>query len=78
MQHSSHWFMATDHSELAKGRTGANSFARVDNHFLTPFLWGTAIHSDKMELYVFGTFDAVVGLSTHHEIIRSEQKLDIV
>ena len=77
MQHSSHWFMATDHSELAKGRTG-DSFARVDDHFLTPFLWGTAIYSDKIELCAFGTSDAVVGLGTYHKIIRSEQKLDIV
>ena len=31
-----------------------------------------------MELYVFSTSDAVVGLGTYHEIIRSEQKFDIV
>jgi len=29
-------------------------------------------------MYVFSTSDAVVGLSTYHEIIRSEQKFDIV
>jgi len=75
MQHSSYWFMATDHSELAKGRTGANSFARVDDHFLTPFCGAQLF---KMELYVFSTSDAVVGLNTYHEIIRSEQKFDIV
>ena len=75
MQHSSYWFMATDHSELAKGRTGANSFARVDDHFLTPFCGAQLF---KMELYVFSTSDAVAGLNTYHEIIRSEQKFDIV
>ena len=48
MQHSSYWFMATDHRELAKGRTGADSFARVDDHFLTPFLWGTAIQNVRI------------------------------
>jgi len=31
-----------------------------------------------MELYVFSTSDAVIGLSTYHEIIRSEQNFDII